>query len=395
MTVASSSQTQLRYIPETTWGVTPATGQTRELRMTGETLQFQKTKDSSKEINKQRQIRSLATMDQQAQGAVNIEMSAYEYDWFLSALLRNDWVEYGTAGVSAAIPGTFATAAGKTTFTATAAPTGDDDFTTLAEGAYVGIAIAGGKITAHQIVAAPTSTELVFPESADLPAGAATIVISSASLKIGNIEKSCTLEKHFTDVNQFFHYKGMEVSKMDLTFQPGSFMGGSFDFMGRYGGRTAATVLPGTPAASFPHPSMSSVTGVMDVRMSGEPIKDKYNTWIREMTMSFDNQLEGLKALGELGSVAVLAKEVQLTGTMAIYLTDGSLYDDFINDVTNSLSWVVRDSQGRGYAFVLDKIDFSEMPVNAPSQGQPVMLSPNWTGLMGEVSLNSMTIYRL
>jgi len=394
MTVASSSQAQLRYIPETVWGVTPATGQARELRMTGESLNFQKTKDSSKEINPQRQVRSLATMDQQAQGAVNIEMSAYEYDPFLAALLRNDWVEYGTAGVSAPVTGATTVALDLATFTADAAPTGDDAFTNLKIGDYV--RFEGDLTGAHQIVEAPTATTLVFAASPLLPAGTGqTATIRSASLKIGNLEKSFTIEKFFTDVSQFFHFKGMQVSKMDLNFQPGSFMGGSFDFMGRVGGRTDATVMPGAVAPSFPHPSMSSVTGVLDVRVGGLPIKERYNTWVREMTLSFDNQLEGLKALGELGSVAVLAKEVQLTGTMQIYLTDGSLYDDFVADVTNSFSWIIRDPQGRGYAFVLDKIDFSEMPVNAASQGQPVMLSPNWVGLMGEVSLNSLTIYRL
>lgn len=405
--LAASSFTQLRYIPEVDWGVTPAVGNAIELRTTGETLDFNLTKDSSKEINASRQVRSLATTNASAQGAVNIEFSYSEYDFFLAALLGSAWVAYGTNGQSASITATSTvdgTGTGHDLLTASVATVGTDAWTKLKKGDYVRIdpAVAGtDNIGANaglmlQLDADGTATVLSFASGSGLVAMAGkNIKISSQKLKIGNNIGSATLEKNFTDVNQFFSYTGMSPSKLDLSLQTGNFITGSLTFVGKRGARTDATVLPGVPVPSQNYRSMSAVDGVWDVRIGGVPVETKYDTFVKEMTLSYDNQLEGLMALGTLGAVQLMAKEIQLTGGMQLYLADGSLYDDFVAGVTNSFSFIVRDPDGFGYAFVFDKIDFSSMPAQASGNGQSVMLDAKWTALMGDTSKNSLTIYKL
>jgi len=53
-TLASSSRAQVRYIEESAFGVTPNTGTARNLRITGESLDFAIRTDSSKEIRSDR-----------------------------------------------------------------------------------------------------------------------------------------------------------------------------------------------------------------------------------------------------------------------------------------------------------------------------------------------------
>lgn len=405
--LAASSQTQLRYIPETVEGTTPVTGNGVNLRMTGETLDFNITKDSSKEINSSRQIRALAITNAQAQGAVNFEFVYKEYEPFLASLLMGVWAMYGTNGSSTTnITATFAPAsAGHDTVTASAATTGNDAWTKLKKGDYVridaptaGPALNAGNAGFFQLDADGTATVLSFALGSGIVAQAAAgIKVSSAKLQIGGTPSSFTLEKNFTDVGQFFSYNGMRVSKMDLSLSTGNFITGSFDFLGRQGERTQASVLPGSPVASQPGRSMSAVTGVPDVRLDGVPILTTYGTYAKEITVSFDNQLEGLQALGTLGNVAIMPKTINLTGGLSMYLEPGATlpYDDFVNDVTRNFSFIVKDPDGNGYAFVFDQIDFSSMPVQATADGQAVMMDAKWTAIMGATSGNSMTIYRL
>lgn len=402
--LAASSFAQLRYMPEAVWGVTPVVGNALELRMTGETLDFTLTKDSSKEINASRQVRSLATTDASAQGSINIELSYKEYDLIIAALMGGAWSSYGTNGQSAEITATITVAADDTTHdlvTASVATAGNDAWTKLKKGDYVRLDGSGADADTFatvfiQLDADGTNLVLSAPFQSGLVAGVAqTIRVSSAKVMIGNNNTSFTLEKEFTDVDQFFSYTGMKVSKMDLSLQTGNFITGSFDFMGKAGKRTDATVLPGVFVASQAYRSMSAVDGVADVRLGGVPVATKYSTYVKELTASFDNQMEGLQALGQLGAVQIMAKEIQLTGGMQLYLADGTMYDDFVASVVQNFSFIVKDPDGFGYAFVFDAIDFSAMPVQATANGDSVLLDAKWTALMGPASGNSLTVYRL
>lgn len=402
--ITSSSLTQVRYIKETQWGETPVAGTTRELRITGETLNFNLTKDSSKEINRFRQVRSLAVTNAEAVGDINFELSYKEYDPFFESLMRNSW-ESAEVEIPAGTV-TLEPAAGdlpaRKKLTLTAPATGLD--TSQFRGGYVSmlddsggspVFVADVRVLDYEEDETGL-TALFFPSNADIALGAfAGMTFSVDSLRIGNQQKSFTIEKNFTDSAQFFRFTGMQVSKMDLSLQDGNFLTGTFSFVGRRGNRADATALPGEPQPSFGGDSMSAVTGVTDVMIGGQLVSEKYGTWIKELTMSFDNQLEGQTALGELGAVAVMSKTVQITGSMNLYLSDGSLYDDFVASVTNNFSFVVRDPAGNGYAFVFDKIDFNEMPANASAQDQAVMLEAKWTALMGADTENSLTIYRI
>lgn len=403
MSLAGSSQTQLRFIPESTWGVTPTTGNAIELRMTGESLTHNLTKDSSKEISASRQIRSLAVTDVSASGAINIELSYKEYDPFIAAAMMSDWVHLGTQGVTAELTGTFDTTdPTHDTLTLSAATSGADLTTVLKAGYYV--RIEGSGVDAgllginegyHQLQVDATTTVLKVAKGSFTNMVGKKLKLRSSWVKIGKVHKSFTIEKHFTDVNQFWAFSGCKVSKMDLSFTSGGFITGSFDMVGRRGKRDNVTALPGTPVASQPYRIMSSVSGVLDMRIDGEKIATAYNSYARELTLSLDNQMEGLPALGELGSVEIMAKEAMITGGLTVYLADGTLYDDFVDSVTKQFSWVAADEDGHGYAFVLDRIDFSEMPVTAGGQGQSVMLEGKFTATMGATSNNSLTIFRL
>ena len=54
MALASTSRVQMRYILESVLGTIPTTGNSYDLRITGESFNFDLTKETSKEINSAR-----------------------------------------------------------------------------------------------------------------------------------------------------------------------------------------------------------------------------------------------------------------------------------------------------------------------------------------------------
>ena len=397
---ASSSLAQLSYMEETTWGVTPVAGPgAKNLRMTGESLKIDMTKTASEEIQASRQVKSLFVTDLQATGGINFEMSFKEYDALLAGLMMADWNVYGTNGLSASLTGTLAVADGtKDVITFDAAPAGNDALSKLAVGQWIsllpgtGAAPSAANLGARRVIGKTATTLELEKVTGGVLDTAKTFKIRASRLTHGTTKKSFTLEKAFTDVNQYFIHRGMMVSKLSLSLKGKSAITGSFDFLGRDGFRADATSLPGVIAASEAYPVMSSVTGVSKVRMAGQDVNTLYSTYLKELSLDFDNALQGQDALGELGNVGVMLGTIALSGSFQAYLNDGSLYDDFIASITQSLSFLMTDTQGQGYAVTVTNMDMSSVNVVAGKKDESVMLEVNWTALEDAASGKSIFI---
>jgi len=102
MPLASSSSVAVRAIKEAIFGVTPNTGNPLNLRVTGETLSFDITKESSKEINATRTVSSVVPVTAKSSGGLTMEMTYDSVEPFLESTLQNTFAEFGTNGVGAA-----------------------------------------------------------------------------------------------------------------------------------------------------------------------------------------------------------------------------------------------------------------------------------------------------
>lgn len=400
--VASSSLAQIQYVEETVWGQTPVAGQSRKLRMTGESLKFDLQKSESDEINASRQIQSLFVTNASAQGGINFALSYLEYDALLGGLMMSDWSAYGTNGVSSELTGSWDVSdPTKDVLTFAVDPAGVDALSGIEIGQWVRLSagavtpIAAGNVGIGRVTGR-TSSLLEFEKVAGRVTEAGkTLKIHAARLTHGTTKRSFTLEKMFSDVGQLFRFPGMMVSKMSLSLQKGKEVAGSFDFMGKNGVRDTVTGLPGAIADSYAHPVISPVTGIKNIRMAGQDVNARYQTFLSEMSLDFDNSLAGVDALGELGNVAIRLGTIALGGSFQAYLNDGSMYDDFVNSITQSLSFVLVDTLGQGYAITLTNIDMSSVDVVAGKKDESVVLQVNWKALMDPTSGKSIFIDKL
>lgn len=380
---ASSNRVALRYILESTYGTTPPTGNPNDLRMTGESLAFAIQTDSSKEIRSDRQVTDLIQTGASASGGVNFEMSYKEYDNLLQAIFMDTWSVYGTNGVSAPISFTIDSTAG--TLTASVAPGTTSAFSNLAVGQFFRLTATGDAADGAILqVASKTTTAITVSAATPIPgtgsrAGVTGCTVSTSRLANGSTMRSFTLEKGLLDVGQFFRYRGMNASKLSLSFQSGAFVTGSFDFMGKDSVRGTATGLPGSPVASAAYDVMNAVTGVGNLLENGTPLT---GTFIKSLKLDVDNKLRGQDAIGTLGYAGITSGTLAVSGEMEVYLADGALYDKFINNTASSVIWTMKDGAGNGYAITLPKIKYSDAKVQAGGLDQDVMLSLPFTALM-------------
>lgn len=89
--MADSSQTQIAYIAEATYGVTPATPAFKNLRFTQESLVPNIGYVSSNEIRPDRNIPDLTQVSGEAQGGIGFELSYGSFDDILEGLLQSTW----------------------------------------------------------------------------------------------------------------------------------------------------------------------------------------------------------------------------------------------------------------------------------------------------------------
>lgn len=91
MPFADANRAQIRYIEESTFGVTPASGATREVRLTSSSLTANKETVVSDELRADRMVSDIVEVSASSGGEINFEWSSGPQDEFLAAFLLSQW----------------------------------------------------------------------------------------------------------------------------------------------------------------------------------------------------------------------------------------------------------------------------------------------------------------
>ena len=381
MTLASSSLTQVTYIAESTFGVIPVAGNAKKLRITGESLDFQITKEASKEINDSRTTSAVTSTGASASGGIQAEMSYHEYDDLLAATLQSTWTAFGTNGVSATAVITFTA----TTLTASIATAGTSDWSTLAKGQWflvnAGADANNGKLLRVSTTVAPTDTVITLSTAtpAVISASVAGCTIATSRLTHGTTQSSFTIQRANADVSQYMAYAGMTPSKFSINVATAAMTTLSFDFMGKDATRDGTTQMPGTDIASHTHEVHSGVTGSSCILWEGgAPIT---GTYVKTLALNFDNALRAQGAICSLGAVGIGSGTIVLGGSLSVYFADGTLFDKFKANTNSSISFSSLDSTGNGYVFTVPIANISSWKTTAGGKDADMMVDVQFTGL--------------
>lgn len=393
MPLADTSRVNLRGVLEGVFGVIPA-GNCANIRMTGESLAFALQLARSAEIRSDRQSPDSVIVGATASGGFNFELSYNEFDTYLESVMQGTWTVYGTNGVGTVFNGTWTA----NTLTAGVAPVGGSAFTTLRlgqwfrNGAPTGLN-AGKWFKVHEVTA-PTATVITLdaatPASVEGPI--ANTALQTSTISNGSTQRSFALEKGFTDINQYFAYRGMTSASMSMALRSGQQVTGSFDFLGKDIVRGGAQQLPGVAQASKTFDVMNAVSGVGHLMEGGTILA---GTFIKSLDFGLNNQLRGRDAIGSLGNVSIGAGTVDISGSMSVYLADGTLYDKFLNNTPSKLSFRMVDAAGNGYIVSLPRIEYGDARVQAGAINQDAMIDLPFLASMDTVSGKTMFIDRV
>jgi len=373
--LAGTSSTQLSYLEESEFGVIE-TGTPKNLRMTGETLAYDITLEESKEINSTMQVSDLVPVGATSQGGVNLEFQYKEYDPFFEALLAGVYTEIGTGGVQQLATVTFAAIGNTATGSA-------NDFDDLVDGQWVSFIGSGGSELNTGVFRIDTVTsDSILTLDSDYPVvdeTDTTYSVTGSRLTLGSEAlRSFTIQKEFSDVSQFFAYRGMAVSKMSLALATGALLTGSLDFMGSDAIRGDVTQFGSAANAANTYGIMNAVTGVGTILIDGDPIPD---TFVKSANISIDAKLRAQTGLGVLGNVGIGRSTYAVGGSLEIYLADGDIYDQALANTTVSVEFPVQDVLGNGYAFRFNNCKLGVPTVQASGKDADVMLSTDFTAI--------------
>jgi hypothetical protein len=383
MPLASTSRVQLRYIKESTFGVIPVTGNPKELRVTGESLNYTVNKEMSAEINSSRGTTSMVPVSAESGGTLNAELSYAEYDELLSATLQDPWTVYGTNGVSTSFSATITA----TTITAAVAPTTTSAFTNLRAGQWFTLTGTGtandNKLFRVSKVTAPTSTVITLDVGTPGIAGGpfATTVLRTSRLTNGVTQPSYTIERESADTSEFFAYTGQTASSMSLNVATGALTTLEFTFLGKDVAVGTTTRLPGTPVASQAYQIMSGAAGTScALWYKGTPLT---GTFVTSIALSYDNALRAQNAICSLGAVDIGSGTINATIDLEIYFASGrAFFAEFLSNANSELAFTAFDVEGNGYVFTLPKVNVSSYTVNAGGKDDDLMASISLTALL-------------
>ena len=91
MAFADANRAQIRYIEENSFGVTPTTGSSREVRLTSSSLTASKETVVSDELRADRMVSDIVEVAAMSNGDINFEWSSGPQDEFLAAFLLSQW----------------------------------------------------------------------------------------------------------------------------------------------------------------------------------------------------------------------------------------------------------------------------------------------------------------
>jgi hypothetical protein len=184
--------------------------------------------------------------------------------------------------------------------------------------------------------------------------------------------QSFSLETGFHDVSQYFKADGLRAGTLALDVSSGAIITGSTTTMGRDTTRANTEVLAGagyTPIDAAATENISATANVGQLSVNGASL----STAIQSIKFSIEGNLREQRAVGSKFPEGIAAGRLKITGTIAAYFADGTLFDKFLAHETTSLSFPFVDPDKNTYYFTIPAFKITSDPISPGGLDQDVM----------------------
>jgi len=194
-------------------------------------------------------------------------------------------------------------------------------------------------------------------------------------IKNGVSDFGLTLERGFLDQQTptYVAQRGMTVNRLQLTLTNKQKITGSFDFLGMGGGEstTALDASPDAAPDNANYPIMSASADVGRIAENGATVTTP--NWVRELSLSLNNNLRAIEAVGEIAPVDIGSGECAVEVTATTYFGSDTLYAKLLaGTATNINSRITKGTQA--IVLGLPRLTAMEGTPNAGGKNQDVML---------------------
>ncbi len=227
--------------------------------------------------------------------------------------------------------------------------------------------------------------ELSFGGFDDLLAAAFYGNWSGNILQTGTREQSLTVERGFTDIDQYQVFTGCVPDEMRFSIQPGSLISGTVSLKGK------TMALSDTPLDTVPDPANDNAP------------MDSFQGFLREggnllavaagVDVKVENGTAAVFTLGADTAHQFSAGRSRVSGELTAYFENSALISKFVNGVSSSLEIEMAGEGGR-YQLLLPNILYTgaELPVRGD---EAVVITLPFAALYDETEQTNIQITRI
>ncbi|ETR94618.1 phage tail tube protein [Acinetobacter lactucae] len=225
----------------------------------------------------------------------------------------------------------------------------------------------GGMATEAEIVGS-LETELSVGLFDDFLSGVALNNWVSDVLNFGgDVRKTFTFVKVYSDINQAFIYRGVRINEFTMSIATTGKITATFGLMGTLFERT--TTNPVVSPLPVPETVLVSALNVGDLTVNGETVVG--TACMQSLELTINNNMEAIRCIGsqKLTATTYLEKIVDITlNTQYMFSAQSAGYIDFIKTRdTMPINFSIEDKDGNGYAFEFPQLEVAE--ANHPDGG--------------------------
>ena len=176
---------------------------------------------------------------------------------------------------------------------------------------------------------------------------------------------SMSIEKGFTDIDQYIVYTGARISRLTFNVTPGAIVTGAIGILAREEKAAAATSIQNT-TTDIAHIPLDSFTGA--ITEGGAAI-----AVVTAIDVTIDNNLAGQNVIMTKLLGALIAGRLRISGTMSAFLEDAALFNKVVNFTSSAIVLTMQNSDSKQIILDLKGVKFAGRTPQIAGEG-PVIV---------------------
>lgn len=354
----------LSYAPEAVWGTKPAVA-FQQIRVESEGLSSSKSRNRPSEINASGQVSAAVTTKVEAKGDVKMGLStATPFD-----ILAASFMATPTGAITLAPATTIASTA--TGFTDSA-----NGFT-VANKFNVGqwIRVSGFTTTGllangyYQILTRADGVITTLPAPGAAKIAGDTVTISGNMARQAKAFQSFWIQKQLAS-DKFLTYAGSYPSDGNVSASIGGFFECGVTLLSKAEAKATTDGSTGAQLVAGTGNVIDTITGFGSVYRGATALTAVINKIDLKWTQQSARTQMGM---GSASAQGIGQGLVEVTGSIELYFSDFTLYDEFIAETASMISFRGVDGTGAGYIFTVANATIMNPKITAGGPNQDVM----------------------